>query len=153
MSGGLSYSFTLELMHGVESSIKTIKAIKQDFRKALRDDYTESFSGLASAGTVFIEFPEFMFEAGKISGRAVVMSMTIISMKYDPLTRTGHLAVKMNDGHFSETRRYIRRNIERLVRDKNIALKTGEVPPAAKFYLGREELKDGNILEIEFRTE
>ena len=25
--------------------------------------------------------------------------------------------------------------------------------PSAKFYLGREELKDGNVLEIEFRTE
>jgi len=27
------------------------------------------------------------------------------------------------------------------------------IPPAVKFYLGREELKDGNVLEIEFRTE
>lgn len=34
-----------------------------------------------------------------------------------------------------------------------IALTTGEIPPAAKFYLGREELKDGNVLEIEFKTE
>ena len=50
-------------------------------------------------------------------------------------------------------RKWFRKIIETLARDRNIALVTGEIPPAAKFYLGREELKDGNVLEIEFRTE
>ncbi|MBQ2631521.1 MAG: hypothetical protein IJG13_17730, partial [Kiritimatiellae bacterium] len=72
---------------------------------------------------------------------------------YDPLTRTGRMAVCLSGGQFEETRKWIRRNIEALARDKNIALTTGKIPPAAKFYLGREELKDGNMLEIEFKTE
>ena len=47
----------------------------------------------------------------------------------------------------------MRRNIETLARDKNIALVTGEIPPNARFYSLGESLKDGNILEIEFKTE
>ena len=61
--------------------------------------------------------------------------------------------MKVNANQYKEARKWIRKNIETLARDKNIALVTGELPPAAKFYLGREELKDGNVLEIEFRTE
>jgi hypothetical protein len=40
-----------------------------------------------------------------------------------------------------------------LARDKNVALTTGTIPPAARFYLGAERIKDGNVLEIEFETE
>jgi len=63
------------------------------------------------------------------------------------------MAVRFGVGQYKDAREWIRQNIETLARDKNIALTTGEIPPAAKFYLGREELKDGNILEIEFKTE
>ena len=59
----------------------------------------------------------------------------------------------MSANQYEEARAWIRKNIETLARDKNIVLTTGEIPPAAKFYLGREELKNGNILEIEFITE
>ena len=152
MDDGFAYHFVLQIADGAETSLKTIKSVKQDFRKAIRDDYAESFFG-ASVASVFVEFPQFMFSDGKIVGKAVVMSMVVLSMKYDPLTRTGCISVCLNDGHFEEARKWIRHNIETLVRDKNIALTTGEIPYAAKFYLGREEVKDGNILEIEFKTE
>ena len=85
---------------------------------------------------------------GRISGRVVVLSFCVTSLAYDPNTRTGKLAVKVNANQYEEARKWIRKNIETLARDKNIALVTGEIPPAAKFYLGREELKDGNVLEI-----
>jgi len=152
MDDGFSYRFELQLADGAETSFKTIKSVKHDFRKAIRDDYAESFLG-SSVASLFVEFPQFMFSDGKVVGRAVVMSMVVMSMKYDPLTRTGRMAVCLNGGQFEETRKWIRKNIETLARDKNIALTTGEIPPAAKFYLGREELKDGNVLEIEFKTE
>ena len=150
--GGFAYVFELELSSGVEASLKTIKTVKHDFRKAVRDDYAESFSG-TSVGSLYVEFPEFVLNARRIRGKAVVMSMVVLSMRYEPLTRTGHIVVRINGNRFEETRKWIRRNIETVARDKNIALTTGEIPPAAKFYLGREELKDGNVLEIEFRTE
>lgn len=152
MDDGFAYRFELQIADGSETSLKAIKSVKHDFRKAIRDDYTESFFG-SSVASVFVEFPQFMFSDGRIVGKAVVMSMVVLSVKYDPLTRTGCISVRLNDGHFEEARKWIRRNIEALVCDKNIALTTGEIPPAAKFYLGREELKDGNILEIEFKTE
>ncbi len=74
-------------------------------------------------------------------------------MDYDPDTRKGRIAVEFAKGHYAEARLWARRNIETLVRDKNVALVTGGVPSEAKFYLGAERVRDGNILEIEFETE
>ena len=150
--GDFSYRFELRLKENVDWSVQTIKAVKHDFRKNIKDDYSESFTG-ASVASLFVEFPEFDFSDGKIAGSAVVMNMVVKSMNYDPLVRKGHLSVVVNSNQFEETRKWVRKNIETLARDKNIALVTGEIPPAARFYLGREELKGGNVLEIEFKTE
>lgn len=74
-------------------------------------------------------------------------------MDYDPDTRKGRIAVEFAKGHYEEARLWARGNIETLVRDKNVALVTGNVPSQAKFYLGAERVRDGNVLEIEFETE
>ena len=146
-----AYSFTLELV-GKDKSLRTFRHVQKEFRQAIKDDYVESFSGV-NKNSLYVEFPEFKLNDGKIAGRAVVLTISVASLAYDPNTRTGKLAVKVNANQYEEARKWVRKNIETLARDKNIALVTGEIPPAAKFYLGREELKDGNILEVEFRTE
>ena len=146
-----AYSFTLELV-GKDKSLRTFRHVQKEFRQAIKDDYVESFSGV-NKNSLYVEFPEFKLNDGKIAGRAVVLTISVASLAYDPNTRTGKLAVKVNANQYEEARKWVRKNIETLARDKNIALVTGEIPPAAKFYLGREELKDGNILEIEFGTE
>jgi hypothetical protein len=77
----------------------------------------------------------------------------VVSLDYDVDTRHGKIAVKFAAGSFEEARRYVRRNVETLAKDKNVALTTGQIPAAAKFYLGDERVKDGNVLEVEFETE
>ena len=77
----------------------------------------------------------------------------IQTLDYDPDTRKGRISVTFAEGHYAEARRWTRKNIETLARDKNVALRTGEIPGAAKFYLGAERVKAGNVLEIEFETE
>ena len=146
-----SYSFVLELKDD-DNSLRTFRDIQQEFRSVLREDYVESTPGMENQKQ-YVDFPEYSLENSKIIGRATILSITPVQMKYDPNTRTGRLAVKVNANQYEEARKWIRKNIETLARDKNIALVTGEIPPAAKFYLGKEELKDGNVLEIEFKTE
>ena len=146
-----SYRFELELL-GKNNSLHVFRTVQQEFRQAVKEDYVESVPGVKKQD-LYVEFPEYELRGGKIEGRAVVLSISVTSLSYDPNTRTGKLAVKVNANQYEEARKWIRKNIETLARDKNIALVTDEIPPAAKFYLGREELKDGNVLEIEFKTE
>ncbi len=146
-----AYRFVLELT-GSDKSLRTFRSVQKEFRQAVKEDYVESFPGV-NKDSLFVEFPEYKLNNGKIEGRAVVLTISVTSLSYDPNTRQGRLAVKVSANQYEEARKWIRKNIETLARDKNIALVTGEIPPAAKFYLGREELKDGNILEIEFKTE
>ena len=145
-----SYKFVLKLID--KSNLRTFRTVQQEFRAAVKSDYIESFPGV-KRDSLFVDFPEYKLNKGNIEGRAVVLTISVTSLAYDPNTRTGKLAVKVNANQYEEARKWIRRNIETLARDKNIALTTGQLPPAAKFYLGREELKDGNILEIGFKTE
>ena len=146
-----AYNFVLALQDE-NSSLSTLRQIQQEFRMAVKTDYMESFSGV-NADSLYVDFSEYKLNNGKIYGRAVVLTIAIESLTYNSNTRTGKLAVKVNANQYEEARKWVRKNIETLARDKNIALVTGEIPPAAKFYLGREEFKDGNILEVEFRTE
>ena len=147
-----SYRFVLKLNNKDDNSLAVFSFIQKEFRDAIKRDYAESFPGV-KLDSLFVDFPEYKLNNDKIEGRAVVLLISIIAITYDPNTRTGKLAVKVNANQYEEARKWIRKNIEALARDKNIALTTGEIPPAAKFYLGREELKDGNVLEIEFKTE
>ena len=149
---GNDFSYKFELKLKGEKSLKAFRSVQKEFRATIKEDYAESFPGVKQ-NSLFVDFPEYKLSNGKIEGRAVVLSISVTSLTYDPNTRTGKLAVKVNATQYEEARKWIRKNIETLARDKNIALTTGEIPPAAKFYLGREELKDGNVLEIEFRTE
>jgi len=146
-----AYRFVLELI-GKDKSLHAFRSVQKEFRAAVKEDYAESFPGVRM-DSLYVDFPEYKLNNGKIEGRAVVLSISVTSLSYDPNTRKGKLAVKVNANQYEEARKWIRKNIETLARDKNIALTTGEIPPAAKFYLGREELKDGNVLEIEFKTE
>lgn len=77
----------------------------------------------------------------------------IKTLNYNPHTRKGCITVEFDSGCYAEARLWARGNIETLARDKNVALQTGIIPAAAKFYLGAERVKEGNILEIEFETE
>ena len=147
-----SYRFVLALNNEENSSLQTLRWVQQEFREAVKADYVESFP-ITDIRSLRVDFPEYELDNGKITGRAVVLSISVKSLAYDPNTRTGRLAVKVSANQYEEARKWIRKNIETLARDKNIALVTGEIPPAAKFYLGREELKSGNVLEIEFKTE
>ncbi|MBQ3340790.1 MAG: hypothetical protein IJG84_02760 [Kiritimatiellae bacterium] len=146
-----AYRFVLELT-GEDKSLKTFRSVQREFREAVKEDYTESFPGVRQ-NDLYVDFPEYKLNNGKIEGRAVVLTISVVAMKYDPSNRAGKLSIRVNANQYEEARKWVRKNIETLARDKNIALTTGEIPPAAKFYLGREELKDGNILEIEFKTE
>ena len=112
----------------------------------------ESHKGDIATYSQMLQAPEYL---NRISPPPTITkpSLTVVALKYDPMQRCGVMSVKVECGKYEETRKWIRKNIETLARDKNIALTTGEIPPAAKFYLGREELKDGNVLEIEFKTE
>ncbi|MBQ3340791.1 MAG: hypothetical protein IJG84_02765 [Kiritimatiellae bacterium] len=146
-----SYRFELELLEK-NRSLRTFRTVQQEFRKAVKEDYVESVPGV-NPNELYVEFSEYELKGGKIEGRAVVLTISVVAMKYDPASRAGTLSIRVNANQYEEARKWVRKNIETLARDKNIALTTGEIPPAAKFYLGREELKDGNILEIEFKTE
>ena len=147
-----AYDFKLELTIKGAHDLAKFHALQQEFRAAIKNEYLKTFPH-ADRHSVYVDFPSYKLVDGKIEGRAIVLSMTVVNINYDPGTRKGMMSMKISSGQFAEARKYIRKNIETLARDKNIALTTGEIPPAAKFYLGREELKAGNIFEIEFKTE
>lgn len=147
-----AYRFVLELADGEKAGLETFRIVQQDFRAAVSEDYAEAFS-LDSSDGLYVDFPEFELRNGRIEGCAVVLAIKIASLVYNAHTRTGTLAVRFSANQFEEARLYVRRNIEVLARDKNIALVTGEIPDKARFYLGREEIRNGDTLEIEFKTE
>lgn len=91
---------------------------------------------------------------GKFAGIARMLTIHIEAMEYDPTTRRGKISARFGPGQERFARDWIKLNImEPLVKDKNILLTTGETPPSGKYYSLGEMVKDGNILEMEFKVE
>ena len=148
---GKDFALVFEVKLRDECSIKSFFGIQREFENEVRQFYCVRYPRVDTNSLVFDFKPAL--KNGRITGQVEVLTITPVSLTYDSNTRKGMLAVRYNANQFVEAREWIRRHIETLARDKNIALTTGEIPPAAKFYLGNEELKAGNVLEIEFRTE
>jgi len=147
-----SYSFGIEMSSAPSDAKSAVRAILREFMDSVKEDYLDAHQN-ADAASLMVSFSNLNVNGRRIEGCASVLTIKPLSLSYDTNTRLGKMSVRFSPGQADEARSWIRKNIETLARDKNIALVTGEIPPAAKFYLGREELKDGNILEIEFKTE
>lgn len=146
-----AYEFELTLTSDM-TGISLARRVKDEVRAEILSDYNATYTG-DGYQSVGVDFPKFVMSAGRIEGRAEVMQMRVMSLSYNQSTRKGMMVVKIGAVRFDQARRWVRENIEVLARDKNVALMTGELPSAGKFYLGAERVKDGNILEIEFETE
>ena len=134
-----------------ECSIDSFFAIQEAFESNIRSAYCRMHPSMPSNMLVVDARPNL--ENERIVGRAVVLTIEPKELSYDATTRRGLLSVRFNSGQYEDARLWIRRNIETLARDKNIAITTGEHPPASRYYSLGERVVDGNIMEIEFRTE
>ena len=146
-----AYAFRLRMKDDADLGLSAMGAVKRDLRQSVYDDYVATYGGTGS--DIRVDFPEFAMRGSIVEGRAEVMRISVISLQYDASTQKGVIAVKIGANRFEDARKWVRKNIETLAQDKNIALTTGQIPPEARFYLGAERVKDGNILEIEFETE
>ena len=146
------YSFTVKLQGDGQDALKVFRNVQKKFREEIKSDYIKTF-GDAHGDTLYVDFPQYGLKDGMIVGNAEVFVFTSAALSYDTQTRRGKLSVRFDHRQYESARAWIRKNIETLARDKNIALVTGQIPPDAKYYSLGETVKDGNILEIEFKTE
>jgi len=145
-----AYRFILKLNDSSGADLNLSRRIQADLRQSVQDDYLAS-AGTKDASALRIEFPEYAIRGGKVEGRAVVMTVELLEFIYDPATAHGRLAVKVNPQQYEVTRQWVRNNIATLARDKNANL-IGILSGKPRFTIGREILRDDNVLEVEFNT-
>ena len=146
---GFAYNFVLSLTDASAVDLALSRRIQSDLRESVRSDYAAA-SGTKDAASLRIEFPQYAIENGKVKGRAVVMSVELLEFIYDPETAHGRLAVKVNPSQYEITRQWVRNNIATLARDKDPSL-LNTFAGRARFSIGREVLRDDNVLEVEFK--
>ena len=111
------YTFALKGRGGSAISLKGAQALKKSLRAMMRDDYISSFPDV-SVDSLIVDFPEFSLRDGMVTGKAEVLSITVESLRYDSGTRKGTMRVRIGENQFEASRRYARKNIETLFRDK-----------------------------------
>lgn len=146
-----SYSFELELARNPTDFKKAWQAVLLDFAKSLKEDYRDAFPS-ADMASLKVSFSGFKRNGLRLSGSAAVLTLKPVSLEYNSHNRRGTMSVRFAEGQVSEASTWIRRNIKMLVRDKNIALTSGSLPPEGKFAITNEKI-DGNVMTIEFMVE
>ena len=148
---GFSYTFAIDLAKTPADMKAAARAVLREFMKSVKEEYMDAFPN-ADAASLSVAFSNLKVEGRRIGGRAAVLTIKPLSLTYDANARRGKLSVRFNAGQADEARAWIRRNIKTLARDKNIALVTGRLPPEATFRTLGEKV-DGDVMEIDFRTE
>lgn len=146
---GYWYSFVLKIREG-ELVLRDARNVQKDLRRIILRDYESSFPIVPQG--LRVNFVEYSFESGQIRGRAVVLMLNVLSVEYDPHSRRGNIRIRIMSNQLADVRAYLKGNLEMIVRDKNIALEVGKLPPSATYYQESEKIID-DILEINFRTE
>ena len=144
------YSFVLKRRDSSSVAVRESRELKKILRAMIREDYLLSFPD--AARSVVIDFPKFSLQNGSVVGNAVALTFSVASLEYDSHRRRGVMRIGIGENQFEDARRYARKNIESIARDKNIALEADKIPPVAQFYLEGEKL-NGGMLEISFRVE
>ena len=145
-----AYRFVLKLNDASAADMTLSRRIQADLRQSVRDDYVAS-SGTKDTSSLQIDFPEYAIRDGKVVGRAVVMTVELLEFVYDPDTAHGRLAVKVNPQQYETTRLWVRNNIATLAKDKNANILSA-LSGKPRFTIGREILRDDNVLEVEFHA-
>lgn len=144
------YSFVLKRRDSSSVAVRESRELKKILRAMIREDFIASFPD--ASRSVVIDFPKFSLQNGKVVGKAVALTFSVASLQYDSHRRTGVLRIRIGENQFEDARKYARKNIESIARDKNIALDAKTIPQSAVFYLEGEKL-NGGMLEISFRVE
>ena len=144
-----AYRFVLAITDASSADLSLSRRIQADLREVVRADYAAAY-GMKDAATLRIEFSQYAIVDGKVEGRAVVMSVELLEFVYDPDTMQGRLAVKVNPRQYEVTRQWVRSNIATLARDKDPSL-LNAFAGRSRFTIGREVLRDDNVLEVEFK--
>ena len=143
-----SYRFVLNLNDAVAADLSVSRRIQADLRQSVMAEYMAA-SGTTDASSLRVDFPQYAISGGKVEGRAVVMMIELLEFVYDPMTAHGRLAVKFNARQYEAARQWVRSNIATLAKDKNNSiLDAFSMKPS--FTIGRELLRDDNVLEVEF---
>jgi hypothetical protein len=145
-----TYFFKLKAKDG-SAFTEFPEGIKNELKAYMVDDYAESFSD-TDVSALSVNFSDISFSEGTISGSAAVLTLDVKAFDYSPATRIGGISVQFGDGQREAAREYVNRNIAIIVRDKNIALVTGEVPSEATIHIEREEVVGDDILKVVFRA-
>lgn len=145
-----SYRFVLKLNDASSADLTLSRRIQADLRQSVHDDYVAS-AGAKDASSLQIDFPEYAIKDGKVVGRAVVMTVELLEFVYDPTSAHGRLAVKVNPQQYETTRQWVRNNIATLAKDKNANILSA-ISGRPRFTIGREVLRDDNVLEVEFHA-
>lgn len=143
------YRLTLESPEPMSADQRVY--VQEYFRSRAAESFAKS-NAIDSSRVVVALLSEGM-ETNRYRAVATACGADDIALSYNPDTRRGVLAMKIRDGDFNGTRELIRRHIEAIVRDKNIRLVAGVPPPPGRYYLLGENVKPGNVLEIEFKSE
>lgn len=147
---GFTYFFKLRLKDGGNDTL-IFEAIKRELKIYVVEDYAESFSDV-DVGSLYVDFDACKVVNGIVEGRVSMVKINITSLSYSSQTRIGKISVLFDRDQQQIARSYIERNIATLVRDKNIALITGEVPEEATVRIEDEKAKEDGGLEVVFKT-
>ena len=147
-----SYRFELAKRGGENLSVSDYGPIRSAFMETIRTHYANEHKEVNSRSLV-VDFPEYVVSGKRITGVVTVLILSPQLVSYDSAKRQGRIVAKIGKNQFADARRWMRKNIEAIACDSNIAKEGDDIPAGVRFYIGHEQLGEDGIMEMDFKTE
>ena len=150
-SAGAACLYDFEIRLNGSGTLEASDKVRSEIRRQLVKEFLSAnpHDGVDDVKMSFLSWSQL---ESTIRGTAVVMKVSAVRLEYNEATRRGKIAVRLDGREVAAARKWALENIAELAAGKNVALVGGRPPPAATYYSLGERI-DGNVMEIEFRTE
>lgn len=89
---------------------------------------------------------------GEVKAKDAKDRLRVVSLDYDATTSRGVIVVSCGTSSLEVARSFVRKNVERIANEKNVALEAGKAAVAGRYSLGQEKFHDGT-LEVSFEVQ
>jgi len=136
------------------TAFDVVKAVRPEIEAILRDAFATEMPGLLPDSIRVYVVPEFGENRTiRLRGWAFAAKPVADAWQYNSETRRGVTQFRLFGGMPpEEAKQWARENIEAIVKEKNVALQTGGMPPEGAVYRSLGESLENGVLTVEFEA-
>ena len=145
--------YLVTIRDAAKKAFEVEREVRPEIERNLREAFVASMPGMDGQRVKAYAVAEYEGRAIRFRGVAFSVQPLTDGWRYDADTQRGSVRLRISEGMSpDEAKRWARENIEAIVKEKNVALEVGALPPSGAVYRSLGESLEDGVLTVEFEA-